>query len=201
MVKRTRKAPPMPSLDPTALRHSVEDGMIITRSAIVVALDNWIILRALGEGKPFDAAATTDEARAELTRLEAEQRELSRRADTIRTRVARQRGSARHGHDYKQADDMALALRTAAHAEVADRLAGQRDDRDYLATLVEDARLRAWADVGSAILGRIGSPVIGYAVGDDGREERMRELREVDIAGLLARSRAQAVEHELDDRW
>ncbi|MBK4346539.1 hypothetical protein [Lacisediminihabitans changchengi] len=191
----------MPTLDPTALRHSIDDGMIITRSAIVVALDNWIILRALSAGKPFDAGATTAEARSELGRIETEQRELSRRASDIRTRVARQRGSARHGHDYKQADDTALALRSAAHAEIADRLAHQRDDKAYLAELVEDARRRAWADVGSAILGRIGSPVVGYAPEDDGREDRLREFREVDLAGLLARSRAQAVEHELDDRW
>ena len=191
----------MPALDPTALRNSVDDGMVITRSAIVVALDNWIILRALSEGKSFDAAAVTAEAREELTRIEAEQRELSARAAKIRTRVARQRGTARHGHDYKRADDMALALRSAAHAEVADQLARQRDDEEYLARIVEDARSRAWADVGSAILGRIGSPVVDYAPEDDGRDERMRELREVDIAGLLARTRAQAVEHELDDRW
>jgi len=201
MVKRTRKAPPMPALDPDALRRSVDDGVIITRSAIVVALDNWIILRALSEGEPFDAAATTAEARSELERIEAEQRELSTRAAAIRTKVSRRRGTALHGHDYKQADDMALALRSAAHAEVADRLAQQREDEDYLATLVEDARMRAWGDVGSAILGRIGSPVVGYDAADDGREDRIRELREVDIPGLLARTRAQAEVQELDERW
>lgn len=176
---------PVRRADPTPLERAVDDGFLIVRAAAVVAVANTVIVRALQEHLPFDDDVATMAARDELARLEAEQREGVARLKTLRRRTHRSYGRSRHQFDYRVDDIDALRLREATHKELAARIAQSAADDDFVASLVAAARARAWDDVGSTVVDRLGwaaSPLPDY---DEGRDERIRTLVDEDIAALL----------------
>jgi hypothetical protein len=168
----------------TALERAVDEGLLIVRSALVVAVTNQIIRRALQERLPFDEAVATRVTRDEIDRLTAEQAAAAVRVRRLRRMTGRSYGQSRHQFDYRPEDVDALKLREAASKGVARALASRRDDDDFVAEVVAAARSRAWDDVGQTVVDRLGwaaRPEDGY---DDGRDERLRDLVEGDLAAL-----------------
>lgn len=168
----------------TALERAVDEGVLIVRSALVVAVTNQIIRRALQEHLPFDEDVATRVTRDEIDRLAAEQTAAAVRVRTLRRMTGRSYGQSRHQFDYRPEDAGALKLREAASKGVARELAARRDDDAFVAGVVADARSRAWDDVGQAVVDRLGwaaRPADDY---DDGRADRLRDLVEGDLAAL-----------------
>jgi hypothetical protein len=165
----------------TALERAVDEGLLIVRSALVVAVTNQIIRRALQERLPFDEAVAT---RDEIDRLTAEQAAAAVRVRRLRRMTGRSYGQSRHQFDYRPEDVDALKLREAASKGVARALASRRDDDDFVAEVVAAARSRAWDDVGQTVVDRLGWAARPEDDYDDGRDERLRDLVEGDLAAL-----------------
>ncbi|NRD25640.1 hypothetical protein [Frigoribacterium sp. VKM Ac-2836] len=168
----------------TALERAVDEGLLIVRSALVVAVTNHIIRRALQEHLPFDEAVATEAARDEIDRLIAEQTAAAVRVRRLRRMTGRSYGQSRHQFDYRPEDVDALKLREAASKGVARALATRRDDDDFVAEVVAAARSRAWDDVGQTVVDRLGWAARPDDDYDDGRPERLRDLVEGDLAAL-----------------
>ncbi|PZE24172.1 hypothetical protein [Curtobacterium sp. MCBD17_028] len=163
-------------VDPDELRRSVDEGMLIARSAIVIAVANRIILSALQQHESFDARVVAEVAREELRRFAAEQREDAERMREIRAVAQNARGRSRHQHDYKRGDDLKLRTREATYTELAERLEASSEDPSFVDAIVIAARQRAWDDIGSTVIGRLGwaaGPADDYEVG---LEDRLQEL-------------------------
>lgn len=168
----------------TALERAVDEGLLIVRSALVVAVTNQIIRRALQEHLPFDEAVATRVTRDEIDRLTAEQAAAAVRVRRLRRMTGRSYGQSRHQFDYRPEDVDALKLREAASKGVARALASRRDDDDFVAEVVAAARSRAWDDVGQTVVDRLGWAARPDDDYDDGRHERLRDLVEGDLADL-----------------
>lgn len=168
----------------TALERAVDEGLLIVRSALVVAVTNQIIRRALQEHLPFDEAVATRVTRDEIDRLTAEQAAAAVRVRRLRRMTGRSYGQSRHQFDYRPEDVDALKLREAASKGVARALAARRDDDDFVAEIVAAARSRAWDDVGQTVVDRLGWAARPDDDYDDGRHERLRDLVEGDLAAL-----------------
>ncbi|MFJ2354207.1 hypothetical protein [Frigoribacterium sp. NPDC087798] len=168
----------------TALERAVDEGLLIVRAALVVAVTNQIIRRALQERLPFDEDVATRVTRDEIDRLTAEQTSAAVRVRRLRRMTGRSYGQSRHQFDYRPEDADALKLREAASKGVARALAARREDDDFVAEVVADARSRAWDDVGQTVVDRLGWAVRPADDYDDGRHERLRDLVEGDLAAL-----------------
>ena len=169
----------------SALERSVDEGLLIVRSALVVSATNHVIRRALQEALPFDEDVATQVVRDDMERLAEQQLAGAARVRRLRRQTGRAYGQSRHQFDYRTDDAGALKLREATAKALAAELTRRRDDDAFVGGVVEAARSRAWDDVGSTVVDRLGwaaSPAPGY---DDGRDERIRGLVEGDLADLL----------------
>ncbi|GAA4681294.1 hypothetical protein [Frondihabitans cladoniiphilus] len=185
MKKSKRSAEPDP-IDPEVVRVAVADGLLIARSAATIGVANRIIMRALREQEPFDRGETSAAARDELGRLASEQEELAERMIDTRSRALKSRGRSKHQFDYRPDDNSALALRQTIYSTIGTELRALTEDEGYIFDIVTSARDRAWNDIGSAVV----SQVSAAEVKPDGdydslRDERIRQLLDVDLAGLL----------------
>ena len=174
--------------DPSPLERAVDEGYLIIRASLVVATKNQVIRRALQEKLPFDEEVAARFVREEIARLVEEQLEGARRLRRLRRRTHRSYGQSQHQFDYRVDDLDALRLREATHKALVKRLAHVGRDDGFVARVVDAARLRAWDEVGSTVVDRIGwaaAPAPGY---DEGRDERLRALLDDDLAALSGRA-------------
>lgn len=177
-----------PEVEPPPVSHAVDDGLLIARSWAVVEVKNWIVVRALRDGEPYDPDATAAAVRFELGRMADEQAEYAERVGEERQAAFQRRGSARHQHDYRAGDLAALSRRRAVYSGLSEALAKARDDEAFVAELAEAARERAWEDIARAIEANL-DRVADEPVVDDSyrraRAQRLRWLRDVDLARLI----------------
>jgi len=172
------------AVDPE-VRRSVDEGALIVRAAVTVAVANAIIVRGVGEQRAFDEDVARQRVRDELRRLAAEQDDEARRMRRTRRVAHRSYGQSQHQFDYRPEDADALRRRQRSAALLADELRAASEDEGYLDGVLDAARRRAADDVGAAAVTKLGNvrpPDAGYAAE---REERLRQLREVDLAALL----------------
>ncbi|KTR06480.1 hypothetical protein [Curtobacterium luteum] len=168
------------------LKRAVDEGFLIAKAAIVVAVANRIITNALRDQGYFDHALIADAARQELHRMAEEQRGDAARMREIRATSSKQKGRSRHQHDYRRGDDHKLRTREATYEELAALLDRRRDDQKFVDGIVLQARARAWDDIGTTVVGRLGwaqRPTDDYEIG---RDERLQQMLDEDFATLLA---------------
>lgn len=178
MLSRWRR-----SVDPD-VRRSVEEGALIVRAAVVVAVANAIIVRGVGEQRPFDEGVARQRVRDELRHLADEQEEEARRLRRTRRVAHRSYGQSQHQFDYRVEDADALRRRERAAALLAVDLRAASEDDAYLDGVLAAARRRAADDVGAAAVTKLGNVRPPDADYEQERAERLRQLREVDLAGL-----------------
>ncbi|WP_157887752.1 hypothetical protein [Frondihabitans sp. PAMC 28766] len=189
--KPKRGAKALEPVDPALVEGPVADGLLIARSAASIAVANRIIVRALRENRDFDRGETQDAARDELGNLIAEQQELAERMAETRTKASKSRGRSRHQFDYRREDEQPLAQREAIYREIATRLAALRDDDGYIDDIAMGARDRAWNDIGATIVNRVAAAtVVPDRTYDEHRDERLRELLDIDFRALAEADRA-----------
>ncbi len=172
------------AVDPDELQRSIDEGFLIARAALVVAVANVVIRNALERGVAFESDEVADAVRIELERLADEQRAESDRIGELIPTAERQRGRSRHQHDYRRGDSVALRTRQASYRALADRLHACTTDSAFIDAVIVDARDRAWGDIGAAVVDRLGwaqAPAPDYAVG---RDDRLRQLIDEDLAAL-----------------
>jgi hypothetical protein len=190
-------------VDSAELRRAVDEGFLIARSAITIAVANRIITNALRDEGYFDHALMADGTREELHRMAEEQRGDAARMREIRAKASKQKGRSRHQHDYRRGDDQKLRTREATYEALAEQLDGKRDDAGFVDGIVLAARARAWDDIGTTVVGRLGwaqRPTDDYEIG---RDDRLQQMLDEDFAALLAEhpatGTAAADEDDADD--
>lgn len=184
---KTRGAPSEPATpDPAALERAVAEGVLISRAAAVVSVANSIVIRALRDDEHFDHERTREAVRTILGRLAAEQREQNERIGGERAKALKAKGRSRHQHDYRRGDDDTLWFREKTYTAVADRLDELQSDDDFVRDIVAAAVDRAWGDVGAAIVTKVSAVEAVDPAYPDERDQRLRDLVEVDLARLLA---------------
>jgi hypothetical protein len=174
------------SVDPDELRRSVDEGLLIAKSAVTVAVANRIILNALQRDEQFDADEVAGQTREELERMASEQAADAARMREVRAKAQKQKGRSRHQHDYRRGDDLKLRTREATYEELAEELRARKTDDAWVDGIVVAARERAWDDIGETVVGRLGwaqRPTADYEVG---RDDRLRAMLDEDFAALLA---------------
>jgi len=168
------------------LKRAVDEGFLIAKAAVTVAVANRIITNALRDQGYFDHAVIAEATRQELHRMAEEQRGDAARMREIRSTSSKQRGRSRHQHDYKRGDDLKLRTREATYEQLATMLDRRRDDQGFVDGIVLQARARAWDDIGTTVVGRLGwaqRPADDYEIG---RDERLQQMLDEDFAALLA---------------
>lgn len=168
------------------LKRAVDEGFLIAKAAVTIAVGNRIITNALRDEGYFDHAVIADAAREELHRMAEEQRGDAARMREIRSRSSKQKGRSRHQHDYRRGDDLKLRTREATYEQLATMLDKRRDDQGFVDGIVLAARARAWDDIGTTVVGRLGwaqRPADDYEVG---RDDRLQQMLDEDFAALLA---------------
>ncbi|WP_152999109.1 hypothetical protein [Curtobacterium oceanosedimentum] len=168
------------------LKRAVDEGFLIAKAAVTVAVANRIITNALRDQGYFDHAVIAEAARDELHRMAEEQRGDAARMREIRSTSSNKRGRSQHQHDYKRGDDLKLRTREATYEQLATMLDRRRDDQGFVDGIVLQARARAWDDIGTTVVGRLGwaqRPTEDYEIG---RDERLQQMLDEDFAALLA---------------
>ncbi|MDM7892611.1 hypothetical protein [Curtobacterium caseinilyticum] len=168
------------------LKRAVDEGFLIAKAAVTVAVANRIITNALRDQGYFDHAVIAEATRQELHRMAEEQRGDAARMREIRATSSKQKGRSRHQHDYKRGDDLKLRTREATYEQLATMLDARRDDQGFVDRIVLQARARAWDDIGTTVVGRLGwaqRPADDYEIG---RDERLQQMLDEDFAALLA---------------
>jgi hypothetical protein len=173
-----------------AAEEAVGDGVTMIHHALVQAVKNRLIVSALRDGEPYSAAHAVELAQEELDRVVAEQQDSAKTATKALRRAKLAHGRAMSEHDYGQLDVEALELRVLVYDSVAERFAARRDDEEFLASLVEESRGRAWDELGGVVRSRL---VRAASIADDpdyedARAERMREVA-FDLGDLAVRPR------------
>jgi len=163
-------------IPPADEARATAEGLLVARSALVLSVRNWIILRALRDRAPFSSDETARAVRGELVRLAGEQEAYAMRAAVLRRRAERLVGKAMHEHDYGADDEPVLRQREAVHLALATELTRYADDEDYVAGITRAAHTQAMDDVGVAILNGLGWMGPKDAAYDAEREDRLQRL-------------------------
>jgi hypothetical protein len=167
------------------LKRAVDEGFLISKAAVTIAVANRIITNSLRDQGFFDHAIAAESVREELHRMAEEQRGDAERMRDIRSKAMKQRGRSKHQHDYKRGDDLKLRTREATYEQLAAMLDARRDDQGFVDGIVLAARARAWDDIGTTVVGRLGwaqRPTEGYEIG---RDDRVQQMLDEDFAALL----------------
>lgn len=168
------------------LKRAVDEGFLIAKAAVTIAVGNRIITNALRDQGYFDHALIAEAAREELHRMAEEQRGDAARMRAIRQTSSKTKGRSRHQHDYRRGDDLKLRTREATYEQLATMLDRRRDDQHFVDGIVLAARARAWDDIGTTVVGRLGwaqRPADDYEIG---RDDRLRQMLDEDFAALVA---------------
>lgn len=168
------------------LKRAVDEGFLIAKAAVTIAVANRIITNALRDQGYFDHALIAEATREELHRMAEEQRGDAARMREIRSTSSKQKGRSRHQHDYRRGDDLKLRMREATYEQLATMLDKRRDDQHFVDGIVLAARARAWDDIGTTVVGRLGwaqRPADDYEIG---RDDRLQQMLDEDFAELLA---------------
>ena len=176
-------------VDPALVEGPVADGLLIARSAASIGVANRIIVGALRENRDFDFDIARQAVRDEVGRLVIEQSELAERMASTRTKAMKSRGRSRHQFDYRRDDNEPLAQREAIYSAISTRLEALRADDAWVDDIVTAARDRAWNDIGATIISRVNAVVVPDGGYDDHRDERLRDLLEIDLKALTEADR------------
>jgi hypothetical protein len=165
---------------------AVEDGLLISRSTLVMATRNHIVVGTLRDDKTLLELELAAFVADELRRMSREQYDYALRTELDAIAAVHAVGALRHQHDYRPADHDILVERSRIYEELARMLLELADDHDFVRGVVDDARAAAWREVGGVIEARLDIQADAPRDPDYARQRaaRMRRLREIDLPTL-----------------
>ena len=174
--------PPARPLAPA--EHVVEDGVMISDSAVRLMLKNQIIVGALRDHADFDPDTLAESARTELLMLADENDATARRLDQERFGEP-DLPIPKAEHERISREDH--LRRPEIHRLLADALRAQSDDAEQLALLVTRARDDAADEISRELTTRlVGQTIFRFPGYEAGKAERIRHLIEIDLAGMAS---------------
>ncbi|MEF2978385.1 hypothetical protein [Subtercola sp. YIM 133946] len=185
--RRTRRS--FFPVDAAAIARAVEEGVLMSRTALTMATMNHIIIGAVRDKVDYNPDEITAFVEAELHQLTLEQAGLAEHMKNLQREFPPMPKKSRTVADFQW-----LTQRRVTYSALSSELARLTSDPEFIASAVDASQKWAWSELSRAIEGRLevtadlrSSP--DYALE---REQRMRELREVDLAALAAA-------HDLDE--
>ncbi|UFS58700.1 hypothetical protein [Subtercola endophyticus] len=170
-------------VDAPTVARAVEEGVLMSRTALTMATMNHIIIGAVRDKVDYDSAEVRRFVEAELHSLALEQAGLAEHMKNLQLEFPPMPKKSRTVADYQW-----LTQRRVTYSALSSELAQLQHDDAFLDEAVDASQKWAWSELSRAIEGQLdvtadlrSSP--DYAAE---REERMRELREVDLAALIA---------------
>ena len=147
-------------VEPAPVERVVEEGILISHTAVRMQVRNHLIVSAIRDGSDYDPEELAEFARAELEHLAAQNVLLAREQLTGRN-IAIYRGLANAQRDLA-ADDAAIAK------------------------IVEQSRQEAWQEISGAVATTLAARAVDPRDPDyeTDRDERLRALLSVDLAKL-----------------
>jgi hypothetical protein len=164
-----------------------DEGLLITLSAVRMAVKNSIIVTALRENVNFAEADYAAIARIELRALSKRNTHDAERVERQRKRLSKSKWSLSFSEDSRQ-DIVLLAKRRKVYERLAEALDAVAEDEEGVAALVASAQADAGAELGAAVTARL---IAQATVPDEPdyrakRADRMRDLVNIDLAMLTA---------------
>ena len=163
----------------------LEEGELISASAVRLAIKNRIINGSLRDDLAFDEARYVA-AVADVLHALADERDAD--ADRIladRTEAQKRNGRAEHFHDYHAADASTLERREEYSRLLAVRLRGLAGDEEFARTTAARAHEAAWGEIAASVKARLHRAAT-IADEPDYQIERIDRMRELshDLARL-----------------
>ena len=193
-MKPSKPGAPPPSVaarvaaDPAQKEVLIEESLLLVGVALRLQMENLIILRTLRERRAFDEESLIEALRGELAELIGEKRGEAERLRMSRDRAALREGKGKRPDDYREGDVPGLTLRAEIAEEIVERLGALRRDPVALREVLLIARDSALEQI---VRARLAPQLLPGAVPEEGREDRVAELR--DELARLAADRQRAV--------
>ncbi|MCU1479689.1 MAG: hypothetical protein JWQ19_475 [Subtercola sp.] len=170
-------------VDAATVARAVEEGVLMSRTALTMATMNHIIIGAVRDKVDYDSHEVRRFVEAELRSLALEQAGLAEHMKNLQLEFPPMPKKSRTVADYQW-----LTQRRVTYSALSSELAQLQNDDAFLDEAVDASQKWAWSELSRAIEGQLdvtadlrSSP--DYAAE---REERLRQLREVDLAALIA---------------
>ncbi len=173
-------------------KDAVDEGVAIATAAARQIVKNRILVDTIAEGGVFDVERYTTQARSALGDLATEAEAVATHLEGLRRRARGRFSDSVGTHDYRDRDVRNLRRRQKQSAGLAEHLRAMSEDAEALLELVGEARRAAWEEVRGNLERRL--RVEGMRAEQDPqyeakREERMRAVKDIDLAALATASR------------
>ena len=166
----------------------MDEGLLITVSAVRMAVKNDIIVGALREHYDYDPGRYADNARSELHHLARQNEEYARRVDRMSKELAATKWRLSltddQRHDLKQ-----FALRLRVHERLSISLDAVAEDDEQVARIVASAQRSASEEVSSAVSSKLIELAVDQREPDyvEHRGERLEAFVLINLAILQAK--------------
>lgn len=152
-------------IEEAPIERVVEEGVLIARNAVRMAVKNRIIVDAARDHLDYDDGALAGLVHVEFDQLAEQSEHLLRVSHTARNRAVQ--------------EGLAEGLRQASM------------DGELISGIIDEARELAWSEIGTAIIAKLR---VAYLPMEDPsyeaqRKRRLRELRTINFAELEAAAR------------
>lgn len=176
------------SRESSSVERAVEEGLLIAKTALAMELKNHIIVGAIRDDQRFVESELRGFLTAEIEKLAREQAGYAARTDSWAAAATSARGPQSNVHDYRADDYGSLTKRRQTYTAMAGALTALANDTEFLTAVLASAQSQAWSEIERAILAKLEGEVRsstekGYL---RTRKERMRQVREIDLAALDA---------------
>ena len=174
-----------------SVERSVEEGLIIARAALTMDVKNYIIIRAIRDGQPFELDDVMIETKRHILELAHENETSATRIQQLAEDVLTPSGAKDDSEGYQAEDSPTLTKRGIIHDLVSDELERLSEDDGYLADVAEQARVRAWAEVGDAVQDRLldALPPEPDKYYEEDKDARIRALYNINLKQLEKQAR------------
>lgn len=174
------------SKESSSVERAVEEGLMIAKTALAMDLKNHIIVGAIRHDNNFVESELREFLSGEIDKLAREQSGYADRTDSWAVASTSARGPQANVHDYRSDDYGSLTKRGQTYTAMADALKALANDAEFLAVVLASAQTQAWSEIERAIMAKLEGEVRsstekGYT---RTRKERMRQVREIDLAAL-----------------
>jgi hypothetical protein len=179
----TYRHPPIIPLSP--IERVVEEGVLVSASAVRMALKNRIIVATLRDHLNYDPRVLADAARDEFGALARENDDTAERLEESWQAEGPDAEDTSGEDEYESLRNEDWRRRPGVHRLLAVAFRNEVDNASAMMGLVDQARVDAGEEVGRAISARLQSRNFGSEPDyQEMRSARIRQLIEIDIAAF-----------------
>ncbi|RFA22815.1 hypothetical protein [Subtercola boreus] len=173
-------------VDAGLVARAVEEGVLMSRTALTMATMNHIIVGAVRLNRHYDPAEVTAFVQGELQQLTLEQAALAAHMRRLMVEFPPSLAKSKTISDHHL-----LVQRRVVYSALSSELSRLQGDHGFVQEAVESSQKWAWSELGTVIRSRLAETVdpSDATEYEAEREGRMLALREIDLPALADRIR------------